>query len=233
MTELERRLRDYGRGVRFPEEPDVWPAVETRLQIRRRRRRFVVPAAAAVAAAAVLAVAVAPARSALLELLGLDGVSVVRVDELPALAPPSPDDLGARTTLAAAHDAVPFELLALDDAEADAVYVGRDRPPAVSFVYGSATRPRLILTQFRPCCGQDSLTKEVPPGVRVARVRVDDAPGIWIGGDHAVRSGGETRLASSTLLWQRDRIIYRMEARLDREEALELAASLVAADAEE
>jgi hypothetical protein len=88
-----------------------------------------------------------------------------------------------------------------------------------------------MLTQFRPCCGQDWLTKEVPAGTRVERVAVGGKPGIWVGGEHVVRGGGASRIAGPTLLWQRGRVIFRLEAQTSKDEALRLAESLVPARA--
>ena len=231
MTELERELRSYAVGLALPETAEVWPAVAARLQARPRPRRRLLPIAVAVALAATAAVAVAvgPARSAILDLLGFDGVEVVRIDQLPAVDRLRPIDLGVPGTLAEAKAAVPFQLLAVADRRPSAVYIGRDRPPAISFVYGSLLRPRLVLSEFRPCCGRDWLTKEVTPDVHVTRLELDDGPAVWIAGRHAASGDGSVRIAGPTLLWRRNRVIYRIESQISENEALALARALVPA----
>jgi hypothetical protein len=225
MPDLDSRLRRYGSGLAYPDR-DVWPEVARRLTRRRSWTRRLTVALAAIAVAATVAVAVAPARGALLRLLGFDGVTVVRVERLPVLAATNTVDFGRPTTLAAAQAAVPFPLQLPQERRPGTVYVGRDRPPAVTLLYGSRQRPRLVLTQFRPCCRQDSLRKEVPVGVEVEKVTVNGDRGLWIDGPHIVRTATSTRVAGSTLLWQHERVVFRLEAALERREAVALAESL-------
>ena len=227
MTDLERELRAYGTAVRFPAEAEVWPAIAGRLDEPPARRLRVAMVAIAALTAVGIAFAVPPARSAILRVLGLDGVSVIQVDELPTLDAAQAVDVGQRTTLESARAAVPFRLRLLEDREPTAIYIGRDEPPAVTIVYGALRRPRLMLTQFRPCCGQDWLTKEVPAGTRVERVDVGGKQGIWIGGEHVVRRGAAARIVGPTLLWQRGRVIFRLEAETSKDDALRLAESLI------
>src|SRR5512133_2339839 len=82
MTELERALVALGRDLDFPDTPGVWHPVEGRLQ----RRRWLRPAVFALAAAVVavgIALAVPPARSAILKFFHIGSVTVERVDTLP------------------------------------------------------------------------------------------------------------------------------------------------------
>ena len=83
MSELERELTALGAEVEWPETP----AFELRLEPaapRRSRRRGLVLVLALVAVAIGIAFAVPPARSAILDLLHLGGVTVERVQTLPA-----------------------------------------------------------------------------------------------------------------------------------------------------
>src|SRR5256885_17104804 len=82
MTELERALAALGEELEFPQSRDVWPGSADRLQ----RRRWVRPAVFAVAAgvaALAIALAVPPARSAILEFFHIGSVTVEQVDTLP------------------------------------------------------------------------------------------------------------------------------------------------------
>lgn len=229
-TQFQRDLRVFAHSARYPETPDVWPAIagaiETLPTRGARRRRQATVAFAAVAGAVALAFAVPPARSAILRFFGLDGVSIVRVGRLPPLSPPSASMLGVRATLAQAQGAVPFAIRLVDGKAPDAVFVGEDVPPAVVIVYGTVAHPRLLLSEFRPCCGQDTIEKEVPRGVAVKSTDVDGERAVWIGGPHLVRSGGHARLAGETLIWRHDGVLYRLEAHLSKDEARHLAAKL-------
>src|SRR5436190_23290536 len=83
MTELERALAALGNELEFPPTPDVWPRVAERVQ----RRRWVRPAVFALAVGALaigIALAVPPARSAILRFFHIGSVTIERVDTLPA-----------------------------------------------------------------------------------------------------------------------------------------------------
>lgn len=232
MAELEYELRNYGRAASYPEAPDVWPAIAAAIEaspIRRRRRQAAFAFAftfTAVAVAVALAFAIPPARSAILRLLGLDGVSIVRVDRLPPLARPRPSGLGRRTSLAEAQAAVPFPLRFANGDKPGAVYVGEDVPPAVVLVYGSASEPRLLLSEFQPCCRQDTISKEVPRGVPVKLTDVGGDRALWIEGRHLARAGMHARLAGNTLIWEHNAVLYRLEGHFSEDEARRLAARL-------
>src|SRR5207253_10658651 len=82
MTELERALVALGSEVDFPAEPDLRPRVRERLE----RKRFARPLVLAVALLVVafgIAMAVPPARSAILDFFHLGAVTVQRVETLP------------------------------------------------------------------------------------------------------------------------------------------------------
>src|SRR5207248_2638096 len=82
MTELERALVALGGELEFPPTPDFWPRVRERLQ----RRRWVRPLVFAVALGALaigVAMAVPPARSAILKFFHIGSATVERVETLP------------------------------------------------------------------------------------------------------------------------------------------------------
>ena len=82
MTELERALVALGNELEFPPTPDFWPRVGERLQ----RRRWVRPLVFAVALGALalgVALAVPPARSAILRFFHLGSATVQQVATLP------------------------------------------------------------------------------------------------------------------------------------------------------
>ena len=141
MPELDVALRELGRQIEFPPTPDLASSVRSRLE---RRRRWLRPAAIALAILVVAigaALVVPPARTAILDWLGLRGVSIVRVDELPATPPIGQLDLGRRITL---EEAPPWALV--PDDEPDSVFV---EDGTVNLLWGTPDDVQLLLTEFR------------------------------------------------------------------------------------
>jgi hypothetical protein len=171
---LEHALADLGRRVEFPPTPNLAASVRARIEERRREPWWQVwlspwPRALAVALVVVLALisvgllASPEARQAVAERLGIGGVSVVHVPDVPTAAPaatpgaspagsaspaaiatPSPVPgaalgLGARVTLEEAQRRFGSTLFMPELGTPDAVYVAGDSE--VSFVY--APRPDL------------------------------------------------------------------------------------------
>src|SRR5439155_10509148 len=86
MTELEQALIALGRELAFPPEPDLAPAVAARLERRRfsfRRRNAIALALAVMIVAFGIALAVPPARSAILRFFHIGAATVERVETLP------------------------------------------------------------------------------------------------------------------------------------------------------
>src|ERR671935_168238 len=103
MAELERELRALAGALDLPEAPDLAGAVRARLAAPLRRgvwRPLAVALAVAVVAVGI-AFAVPPARSAILRFLGLESVTVIRVEKLPPASSGSAVE-GTKTTLARA-----------------------------------------------------------------------------------------------------------------------------------
>lgn len=258
MSELESALVRLGADLEFPETPNVADAVRQRLTGREAERRSWLPARrtlviafVAVALAVGAAFAVPPARSAILDFLGLSGASVQRVETLPHVpaSTSSALDLGRSVTLAEARDLaafgvlVPAELGAPDDVfHSSSVPGGR-----VSLVYepsGDLSRSRytgvgLLVTEFRGDLIPNFVSKLADQTTRIEELSVDANPAIWLqGGPHSVlfasSDGGvgedTMRLAGNTLLLERGNVLVRIEGSSDltRERAIEIAESLAA-----
>jgi hypothetical protein len=221
MAELERDLRGLAPYVELPAERDLWPAVEARLGARPRRTwlRLGMAVAVAVALAVGIAFAVPPARSAILRFFGLEGVSIVRVDRLPSV-PANPVVYGTRTTLAAAGRDLGFRPRLPDVGSAPRMYVDPSHQAFLA-VYG---RPaRLRLEETRAGVFQKMVSTTQP----VNRVEVNGDPGIWLEGDHVFSDFfGQPRLSGNALLWEHDGVTYRLEGRLTRQQALQIASSV-------
>src|SRR5436190_6674221 len=82
MTELERALVALGRELDIPAEPDLRSRVGERIERRPRRRRVAVLALALLVALGI-ALAVPPARSAILRFFHIGSVTIERVETLP------------------------------------------------------------------------------------------------------------------------------------------------------
>ena len=226
MPELETALRQLGGDVEFPATPDLASAIRGQLGRRRSWRRPVLVAVAILVVAIGAVLLVPPARTAILDWLGLRNVSVVRVDELPAARPLGPLDLGRQVTLAEAKRRAPWIVVPED--RPDRVYVSDSLPGGkVTLLWGSASSPRLLMTEIT---GHAYIEKIVQGEQSVEPVRIGDA-GAWFQGRHVVmftdRNGtfheGVGRLAANTLVWQLGDVTLRLEGDLTKEEALRIA----------
>jgi hypothetical protein len=253
VSELERALRLVGEDLAFPEAPDVTEAVLARLGPPTRRRlpgsrRVLVVALAALALALAAALAVPPARTAILDFFGLGGATVQRVETLPAVP---------RSTSRALDLGRPVRLLdGRPDVELPEVLVSRTLgPPDAAYASAESYGTRLTLVyapgdgvpespytgvgilvgQFVGEADEGLVDKLVAGGTRVGRVRVGPYPALWLeGGPHAVLFHGDDeavfadagRLAGNTLLVERDDVLVRIEGELDRGRAIAIAESL-------
>ena len=229
MSELELRLYALSEEIAWPETPSL--AVTAPAE--RKRRFHARPIALGLALLLVLLAGVlvlSPgARSSFLEIFGIDGASVRRVENLPQIEAQRVD-YGETVSRPEAERRTGFELV--DLGEPDAIHV-RDR--AASLVYGPVDRPRLVLTQVRGRVWGGFVQKVGSRGTDIAQVTVDGEAGLFVSGDeHFVMYVGDngeitderTYLAGTVLLWNRGPLLLRLEGDLTRAEALQLAESI-------
>jgi hypothetical protein len=252
MRDLERELRAL--PVEWPETPDLAGAILPRLEPaaarplrpawRPRRGRLV---AAVVALLLGAVAAVEPARSAVLELLGLRSVKIERREPAPTTTGPSGQALGfgRAVTQAEAERLVTFPVhppAALG--RPDGVFFARNPPRrgAVSYAY----RPRdgipesartgfgVLVTEIAPST-RPFVEKTIGPDARLERFRVGGDPAYFISGaPHGVGYleppenfyVEEQRLAGNTLLVERDDLLIRVEGDISRERAVGIAQSV-------
>ncbi|HEV8653774.1 MAG TPA: hypothetical protein VG276_31345 [Actinomycetes bacterium] len=199
-------------------------------------------------AAAVLAASPAT-REAAARLLGLRGVRIVIGGHGPTGTTGTGSELylGEPATLAEARQRVRFPVVvptAPGFERPDAVYVDPSVPAdgRVDLVY----RPRpglpaapgtgvgLLVTQFRASVDEGFLKKVQFGEGSLELVTVNGQPGYWFPTEHGFsyldRNGNEmpetSRLAGSTLLWERGDLTLRLEGQVSREEALRIAESM-------
>jgi hypothetical protein len=245
MSELELALVQLGRELDVPPAPDLASRVGARVgeapatRTRPSRRRGLVLALAVLAVAIGAVLAVPGTRAAILEFFHLRGVTIQRVDELPTVPLQRDFDelfLGDRVTLAEAGDRADFDVVVPDAlGEPDAVFF-QDNPPGgmVSLVYGTPEQPRALFTQFRGRV-DEVIYKKVVAGTRIAALQIEGQPGFFLSGDphefsYFDRTGDYrqeiVRLAGNTLLWERGALTLRLEADINRKEAVEIARSV-------
>ncbi len=245
MTELERALVRLGDELAYPATPEVSARVLDRLAAPppRRRRRALVLAFAVLVLAVAAAMAVPQARTAILEFFRLRGATVERVETLPPVPSRTAEilDLGRRT----APEEIDGVLVPSVLGAPDAAYVATEPyGRRVTLVYSPSTGvPEspftgvgILVTQFAGEADEAFLRKLADAGTGIERVQVGPYGGLWLeGGPHVVTVVGESedelyedrgRLAGNTLLLDRGDVLVRIEGRLDRERALEIAESL-------
>jgi hypothetical protein len=198
-------------------------------------------------------------RNAIADRLGLPGVSIRWVDEVPTPEPSqagAPLLLGRPITLDEARTAVDFPVrvptAAGFDAPAEIYLLDQDQGAMVSFVYPAGpglpasdeTGVGALLTQFRGEADRDLIEKGLlgdgASETHLEAVTVGGEPGFWItGAPHAFffvcYDVGECRqeryrLAGNVLLWEQDGVTLRLESALSLEDALAIAASVQPAE---
>ena len=230
---VERLLRDA--QAEWPPTPDLAPRVEARAGATARRTPWLLQPGWAVALALIVAAGVAmavpPARSAILKALGVGGAEIRRVPQAPRATPVPLGtglDLGEPTTAervrrqAGFTPAPPTAL-----GRPDAIWFA-DSPPIggrVSYLYGHRILVQEMRAQVSPF-----IEKAAGPHTKIERLR----NGFYLSGaphGFAYASGGsvafeDQRLAGPTLLIERGGLLLRVEGRIPKRRALRIAASI-------
>jgi hypothetical protein len=230
--DLIAELRDLGARLSVPPAVDQRGAVRARLAHPAPRRRRVRPLVAALAAALAVSIAlVAPARAAVVEVIGdllrVAGVEISREQPHQAL-PATPSALPSASASAAFPIGVPAGL-----GEPDEV-VGSDpdengRPRVVTLVYRGGT---VRLDEFDGRL--DTTFFKTSPDARWVDPWGSVTGAAWLPGPHPVtyvgRDGRErtetARLAGPTLIWATTDVTYRLEGIGTLEEAIVVARSV-------
>jgi hypothetical protein len=249
---LERELEEL--RVEWPETPDLAAAVTVRLatapapRAPRRLRWLDRPAwqlgVAVTAALIAVVMAVPPARSAVLEFLGLKSVKIERQEPRPSRFG-SGLALGEPVTLERARRSFPV-VVPEEVGEPDAVYLAEH--PAfgtrVDLLYrarpglprASAIGAGLLVTELR-ATAEPVIEKTIGSTSKLERLTVGGDPAYFISGaEHGFAyvptPGGnpvfeDQRLAGTTLLVERsDGLLLRIEGKLSRDQAVRIAESM-------
>jgi hypothetical protein len=246
MRELEQRLEAAAAYYSFPATPNLAGSARARLPERRGPSR----ARAALVFAVVLALvggavlALSPGvRGAVTDLLDrIPGIHIERQASLPLTRFNDPPNYGMRIDLeeARARFGRPLRFPARLG-EPDLVYVRADQPgEMVTAIFGGdERRARLVFSQWKTG-GPTLFYKLLGANSEAEFTSVGSDLGVWIHGyDHGVwyyapgSAGGvhdewraEGYLAGNVLAWRSGDIVYRLEADVPKQRALELARSL-------
>jgi hypothetical protein len=233
MADIERELRELGSALAVPDPPNVWTAVQVRIEddterSATHRRRWL---AAVVAVAVAVGLAASPqARAALADVVRFAGVDVRWGDTDAPTTPESPLPGEHASRLDAARDRAGFPIGVPTALGApDRVQVA-DSARVVSLLYGSGP-DAIRLDEF---AGQWEPIFEKTISVEGVSVDIGPETGFWRPGPHTIRyvdrhgvvRDETARLAGNTLLWQSDAVTYRLEGHLTRSEAVAIAKSL-------
>ncbi len=235
---LEQQLLALGAALELPPAPDVAARAvamlperdAARRRVSRRTRRALALAFALALLLAATAIAVPATRHAILDGLGLRGVSIQRVQPLPRLPRREAAGLGLgrRIPLARARHAADFT--ALLPARASAAYFSDDVPGGrVSLLIG-----RVLATEVH---GNSTpvVIKLAGLGTRVRRVRVGRDNAAYLShGPHQLlflgRNGefvqDRVRLPGDVLLWQHGSLVIAIEGVHSLAQARAVARSL-------
>jgi hypothetical protein len=234
MTELERALVALGQELDFPPTPDLVAAVRARLRERPRlaflpSRRALALAVALALVALGIAMAVPPARSAILRFFHIGAVTVERVETLPrAQQRPLVSGLGPALSrhTAEARAQVRIELPDLAGPRPRRYYA---QPGLIATLLHYRGKP-VLLAEMRE--DQVGIAKKVvDPDTKVEGVQLGNY-GLWLeGGKHVLMwhfEGSaphaiETRLAGNVLLWLVGDRTFRLEGELGKSQMIELA----------
>jgi hypothetical protein len=246
---LERDLRGLAEGV--PDAPDLVAGVLAagqRARARRRSRRRVATLALALlllVPATALAVS-GDLRERVLRTFGLRDVSVIEVTRLPELGPDARRlQLGSEVSLARARRdlAAPVSAPRVLGAP-DGIYeLPTDAGPELTFLYEPPTvaartgvRRRVLVSIVRGTISKTVIGKTIPRATKATPLDLGGGAALLLtGAPHMMvvfaRSDGGiaqtyTRLAGTTLLWQRRGLLIRIEGELSRARLIAVARSL-------
>jgi hypothetical protein len=197
------------------------------------------------------------ARNAIADRLGLQGVLIQWIDEVPTPEPSrvgAPLLLGRQVSLDEARAAVDFPVrvpaAAGFDVPQEIYLLDQDQGEMVSFVYPPGpglpatdeTGVGALLTQFQGEADHDLIEKGLlndgAPETDLEAVSVDGELGFWISGaphgfffvcyDVGECREERYRLAGNVLLWEQDGVTLRLESALSLKDALAIAESVPA-----
>jgi len=251
LEDLETKLREQAAAFNYPPTPDVAGGVRQRLAegSRRPSLHLTQPLGAMVIILVVLSalLAVPQVRAELLEFLQIGIVRIFPVaptptaTPLPLTATPRPTttlvlsliDLAGETTLDEAQTQTGFVIrlpkYPPDLGPPDKVFLQDQGGPMLVLIWfepDNSGRVRLSLHEF----GEGTFAEKFEPKV-IQATTVDGQPAVWAEGPYLlqIRNGDHVtrRLVEGhVLIWEVEKITYRLESALTLQEARQIAESL-------
>ena len=239
MSELERALQAIGGRLEYPATPELAGPVRQMLETGRRpsflRRRALVVALAVLAVAVGAVMVVPQARSTVLDWLGIGGVTIRYVEELPPVDKATGDlGLGERVSLEEARERAGFAVLVptVDDLDDPPAVYHRPEARQVAFLYGSEDDPKLLITQAGTGGAVEKLANINQTDTELVVLHGGNA-GIWLSGaKHGLFYPGvgqeePFRLVGNALVYETaGGVTIRIEAEISKDEAKRIARSL-------
>lgn len=252
--ELEDGLRELGTSYRYPPTPAIAASVRARIASTPRLGWRPVELARPwrlVLAAAVIVLAVGAAflsnpatRDAIAHFFHVRGVVVTRASAVPSVSI-APLNLGPAMTLEQAQAQLSFVIVVPARlGPPDAVYLDSSVPggevilaykprPGIPLV--AQTGLGVLITEFRGDLNGQLLIKAAGPGTTTEETTVDGDPAWWIAGQPhmlvvqvtpGIDRPEELRLAANTLVWEDEGVTLRIESRLSKSEAMDIASQM-------
>jgi hypothetical protein len=224
MDELERSLTALAAEIEWPPTPELRLTLEPR-RARLPARRQLVLALALLLLAFGIAMAVPPARGAILRFFHLQGVTIEQVETLPPAQNRSlRASLGRPVSAAELETDLGFRMLLPPGEESLQRY---ERGQTASVLLQQPTTA--LLTEFQSDVPAGFLLKKLLiSATSIEQVDVAGDEGYWLSGRaHVVIEPSlPPRLAGNVLLWQHNGVTLRLEGRLTKEQALALARAI-------
>jgi hypothetical protein len=234
MADLHHELTALAREQDLPPVPDLAPRVRARLFAgsarRRTRRRLVLALAATLILLLAVMAAVPSARDEVLDFIGIDGATVEVRPELPDRRPADKLNLGERVTLDQARASADFDVLVPGElGQPQAVFMRTGLPGTeVTLTYDDN---RLLVTELRGDLAPEYVGKITSAGGNVKELR----GAVYVSGpphfvffrtpDGGIRDES-LRLSQDALLYERGRLLVRIEGAGSLRRALAIARSL-------
>lgn len=240
----EKTVRETAREFPYPPTPDIASAVRQRLR-RSRSPRPVLRALAAVLLIAVVVTLIVPeVRAAVLEFIRIGAVQIIRgVEPTPTAIPratrtPSGPmhyasvlELPGETTLEDAQARLPYAIpLPADLGTPDRVFVQEARIPLLTLVWLVPDQPDQVYMSLEILSSEMAATKYDTRETGQA-VQVSGQVGYWMTDAHRVvyyydNNEWQRDVQANVLIWEIDRLTYRMEIDAPLNQALQTAESI-------
>lgn len=240
----EKTVRETAREFPYPPTPDIASAVRHRLR-RSRSPRPIFRALAAVLLIAVVVMLVVPeVRAAVLEFIRIGAVQIIRGEEPTPTATPfatrtpsgpmhyaSVLGLPGETTLEDAQARLPYVIpLPADLGIPDRVFVQEARIPLLTLVWLVTDQPDQVYMSLEILSSEMAATKYDTRGTGQS-VQVNGQVGYWMTDAHRVvyyydNNEWERDVLANVLIWEIDRLTYRMEIDAPLNQALQTAESI-------